>query len=96
MIIYTTGSGFVAQLVRALPCHGRGREFESRRIRHIYSFRAVFCCMKRGCFLYAGGIGFQIKDWSSDYRINFVFYDYFQKLDYRLYLGNICVQSHFE
>ena len=27
-------SGFVAQLVRALPCHGRGREFESRRIRH--------------------------------------------------------------
>ena len=25
--------GFVAQLVRALPCHGRGREFESRRIR---------------------------------------------------------------
>ncbi len=26
--------GFVAQLVRALPCHGRGREFESRRIRH--------------------------------------------------------------
>lgn len=28
------GIGFVAQLVRALPCHGRGREFESRRIRH--------------------------------------------------------------
>ena len=47
VIIYTTGSGFVAQLVRALPCHGRGREFESRRIRHIYSFRAVFCCMQR-------------------------------------------------
>ena len=32
-------SGFVAQLVRALPCHGRGREFEPRRIRH-------FCCHK--------------------------------------------------
>lgn len=89
MIIYTTGSGFVAQLVRALPCHGRGREFESRRIRHIYSFRAVF-------LLYAEKNGFYIKDWSSDYCINFAFYEYFQKLDYRLYLGNICVQSHFE
>ena len=31
---YNIYSGFVAQLVRALPCHGRGREFESRRIRH--------------------------------------------------------------
>ena len=27
-------TGIVAQLVRALPCHGRGREFESRRFRH--------------------------------------------------------------
>ena len=27
-------AGIVAQLVRALPCHGRGREFESRRFRH--------------------------------------------------------------
>jgi hypothetical protein len=26
--------GAVAQLVRALPCHGRGREFESRQHRH--------------------------------------------------------------
>ncbi len=31
---YNEENGFVAQLVRALPCHGRGREFESRRIRH--------------------------------------------------------------
>lgn len=46
MIIYTTGSGFVAQLVRALPCHGRGREFESRRIRHITALELFFCCMK--------------------------------------------------
>ncbi len=26
--------GDVAQLVRALPCHGRGRGFEPRRPRH--------------------------------------------------------------
>jgi hypothetical protein len=26
--------GDVVQLVRTLPCHGRGREFESRRPRH--------------------------------------------------------------
>lgn len=30
--------GAVAQLVRALPCHGRGREFESRQHRQIYPF----------------------------------------------------------
>lgn len=29
-----TPFGAVAQLVRALPCHGRGREFESRQHRH--------------------------------------------------------------
>ena len=28
--------GDVVQLVRTLPCHGRGREFESRRPRHIF------------------------------------------------------------
>ncbi len=32
-------SGDVVQLVRTLPCHGRGREFESRRPRH--SFQGV-------------------------------------------------------
>ena len=31
--------GDVVQLVRTLPCHGRGREFESRRPRH--SFQRV-------------------------------------------------------
>ena len=31
--------GDVVQLVRTLPCHGRGREFESRRPRH--SFQGV-------------------------------------------------------
>jgi hypothetical protein len=34
-----TLSGDVVQLVRTLPCHGRGREFESRRPRH--SFQEV-------------------------------------------------------
>ena len=29
-------SGDVAQLVRALPCHGRGRGFEPRRPRHSF------------------------------------------------------------
>jgi hypothetical protein len=29
--------GDVVQLVRTLPCHGRGREFESRRPRHFFS-----------------------------------------------------------
>ena len=28
--------GDVVQLVRTLPCHGRGREFESRRPRHSF------------------------------------------------------------
>jgi hypothetical protein len=28
----------VAQLDRALPSEGRGREFESRRVRHVQSF----------------------------------------------------------
>src|SRR5712671_5437113 len=32
----TPFSGDVVQLVRTLPCHGRGREFESRRPRHSF------------------------------------------------------------
>jgi hypothetical protein len=32
-------SGDVAQLVRALPCHGRGRGFEPRRPRHKHEKR---------------------------------------------------------
>ena len=31
-------SGDVVQLVRTLPCHGRGREFESRRPRHSFEW----------------------------------------------------------
>ena len=33
-ILLSRTSGDVAQLVRALPCHGRGRGFEPRRPRH--------------------------------------------------------------
>ena len=36
------GIGDVVQLVRTLPCHGRGRGFESRRPRH--SFQRVTGC----------------------------------------------------
>src|SRR5580692_9844183 len=32
--VFASLSGDVVQLVRTLPCHGRGREFESRRPRH--------------------------------------------------------------
>ena len=34
-------SGDVVQLVRTLPCHGRGRGFESRRPRHMLRERIV-------------------------------------------------------
>ncbi len=33
---WSNNSGDVAQLVRALPCHGRGRGFEPRRPRHTF------------------------------------------------------------
>jgi hypothetical protein len=36
---YAPQRGGVAQLVRALPCHGRGRGFESRRSRHCNNVR---------------------------------------------------------
>jgi hypothetical protein len=34
--VFASLSGDVVQLVRTLPCHGRGREFESRRPRHFF------------------------------------------------------------
>ena len=36
LLCSTARSGDVAQLVRALPCHGRGRGFEPRRPRHSF------------------------------------------------------------
>ncbi len=39
--------GDVVQLVRTLPCHGRGREFESRRPRH--SFFSAHLVVSLGC-----------------------------------------------
>jgi hypothetical protein len=44
--------GDVVQLVRTLPCHGRGREFESRRPRHFFSNtyrkRSIFAWAQKG------------------------------------------------
>ena len=39
-------SGDVAQLVRALPCHGRGRGFEPRRPRHQSDDPTIVGCSK--------------------------------------------------
>ena|ERR1041385_1006804 len=36
-------AGDVVQLVRTLPCHGRGREFESRRPRQLSKEVMAFC-----------------------------------------------------
>ena len=41
-------SGDVVQLVRTLPCHGRGREFESRRPRHSFQALAESLAFRRG------------------------------------------------
>ena len=48
-IRYNCERGHVAQLVRAPPCHGGGREFESRRVRHFYSIPIL------GLFFYSIG-----------------------------------------
>ncbi len=41
------GRGRLAQLVRALPSHGRGRGFESRGAHHC-EFREEVCCTVDG------------------------------------------------
>ena len=55
--------GDVAQLVRALPCHGRGRGFEPRRPRHTFQktygmiwrreFREIGCNLVAFCTQFA-------------------------------------------
>ena len=40
--------GDVVQLVRTLPCHGRGRGFESRRPRHSFQALAESLAFRRG------------------------------------------------
>ena len=50
MLRYVVDStvGDVVQLVRTLPCHGRGREFESRRPRHSFQVLAEILAFRRG------------------------------------------------
>ncbi len=48
---YNDSSGIVAQLVRALPCHGRGRGFESRRFRHFLWENKVRRGLFFGCIM---------------------------------------------
>ncbi len=55
--------GVVAQLVRALPCHGKGRGFESRRPRRNME-RDNF--QKTDAILLCGGVGSRIREISGD------------------------------
>lgn len=57
-VILLEHNGGVAQLVRALACHARGREFKSRRSRHafyyfllILMYRKAFGCVRAGKIL---------------------------------------------
>ncbi len=50
-ITRTNARGGVAQLVRALPCHGRGRGFESRRSRHFINDLAMISGGQNRCLL---------------------------------------------
>jgi hypothetical protein len=56
MVLRAPHRGGVAQLVRALPCHGRGRGFESRRSRHCNNVRTPALRIRVGV-LFAGGPG---------------------------------------
>jgi hypothetical protein len=46
--IWSAYRGDVVQSVRTLPCHGRGREFESRRPRHSFLALAESVAFERG------------------------------------------------
>ncbi len=45
--LFRSRAGDVVQLVRTLPCHGRGREFESRRPRHFLPSTCEWTCGSR-------------------------------------------------
>ena len=61
----STASGDVVQLVRTLPCHGRGRGFESRRPRHFFQVLAANWQFRSWSNLLQLGLAFPFRGTNS-------------------------------